>query len=211
MSFFRQVFFCCLGRPSSPDPETDPLLHQDLSDRSGPIIEPPSGIPSDEETLAELIRETESKMVNVQDPHPFLLRPPPPRSGLAMSQSHSRTPSPSRSYVHDNDASDRSASLVPGLPPREPVLNVKLIRTYKGKARKINGKGRGRDRTRVRDGSPLIQNGDTHPSEPIPKAAPLSRSDDELLSSFSKDVQRSLIKGFRLHDSGQVVVTWDDN
>jgi len=211
MSLIRQVFGCCLGWPSSPGPETEPLLPPHCSiDNPVPIQEAPPTV-SDEETLAELIRETESKMVNVQDPHPFLLRPPPLRLGLTSSLSHSRTPSPSRSYNPDNDASDRSGSIVPGLPSREPVLSVKLIRTYKGKARNISGKGRGRDRTRVRDGSPLTQNGDTRPSEPIPKPAPLSRSDDELLSSFSKDVQRSLNDGFRLHDSGQVVVTWDDN
>lgn len=101
-------------------------------------------------------------MVNVQDPHPFLLRPPPHRSSLTPSRSLSRTSSPGGSHSLTPDGehhSERSSSLANGFPPREPILDVKLIRTQKRKSRKVSGGGRGRDRTRARDGAPLIGNG----------------------------------------------------
>lgn len=151
-------------------------------------VAPTRVIRNDEETLAQLIRETErcsprlhksplhvtliwdgfvrgnSKMVNVQDPHPFLLRPPPLRTSLSHSHSFSRSRSPSPSGSHsmtpDRRHSERSGSSAhPPSAPRDPILEVKIIKTCKAKTSRLCGKGRGRARTNAREGSPLTEDG----------------------------------------------------
>ena len=49
-----------------------------------------------------------------------------------------------------------SAGVLPST--RTPILNVKLVKTHRGKARRVNGKGRGRNRVRLRDGQPIEEN-----------------------------------------------------
>ncbi|KAG9050505.1 hypothetical protein FS837_004999 [Tulasnella sp. UAMH 9824] len=143
-------------------------------------------------------------MVNVQDDHPFMLVPP-----LRPSPSPS-PPSGSQPWTPDGDYPEHSPGRVNEDSHSEPILDVKLIKAPRSKSRKMNGLGRGRDRTRA-NGSPLVVNGDgTQESyEPL-KAAPLTRPDDDLLSRLPDDVRKSLLDGFHLRDSGRVVQTWDD-
>jgi len=215
---FRQVFGCCLGRPRSKT-ETDPLLpvNELNPDELPPSdLAPPRIMRSDEETLAELIRQTESKMVNVQDPHPFLLRPTLPRPSGSHSQSYSRSRSPSPSGSHsltpDGPLFDCSPSSAhPTSIPQDPILEVKLIKTCKGKAHKLHGRGRGRSRANARDDSPVAQDaGETGQEEAELHLSALTPLNEELLTSLSAEVQESLTEGFQLEYAGPVVQTWDD-
>lgn len=94
-----------------------------------------------------------SKMVNVQDDHPFMLVPP-----LRPSPSPS-PPSGSQPWTPDGDYPEHSPGRVNEDSHSEPILDVKLIKAPRSKSRKMNGLGRGRDRTRA-NGSPLVVNGD---------------------------------------------------
>ncbi|KAG8914976.1 hypothetical protein FRC01_003844, partial [Tulasnella sp. 417] len=141
-----------MGRSESPNSETDPLIDDD---GDGPIIRPPPPpvvLQSEDALLAELIREAESKMVNVQDDHPFMLVPP-------LRPSPSPSPSGSQPWTPDGDYPEQSPGRVNDDNHSEPILDVKLIKAPRSKSRKINALGRGRDRTRA-NGSPLVVNGD---------------------------------------------------
>ncbi|KAG9006763.1 hypothetical protein FRB94_000447 [Tulasnella sp. JGI-2019a] len=215
-SFFQSIFGCCLGRPSGSKDETRPILGDDEIDTERPPLsnhDPLRIIYNDEETLADLIRETESKMVSVQDPHPFMLRPPPPRAGGSQSHSISRSRSPSLDGSHsltpDGHHSHRSpSSFHQNNAPQDPILQVRIVKTCKGKKSKLHGKGRGRNRTNVRDGSPVLEAHPEAQGEEDLTVSPLTSLYDDLLTSLSEEVQEALDEGFQLVDSGPVVRSW---
>ncbi|KAG8931542.1 hypothetical protein FRC03_003948 [Tulasnella sp. 419] len=208
-SLFQRVFGCCFGRAASPEPETQPLIPDDELDPYLPhdiAVQPRPPVRDDAAVLEELLREAESKMVRVQDPHPFVLQPPTLGHHETPSSSRSRSSSPNRSHEPES-ASERSHSLSANtLVMRPPVLNMRFISRRDSPFNTAGGKGRGRDRVRARDGSSM----EPLPDPDLPKVATLSASDQALLSNLSADVRRALKNGFQIQDVGKVVHLWDD-
>lgn len=159
-----------------------------------------------------------SKMVNVQDDHPFMLVPP-----LRPSPSPS-PPSGSQPWTPDGDYPEHSPGRVNEDSHSEPILDVKLIKAPRSKSRKMNGLGRGRDRTRA-NGSPLVVNGDgklpdvsvkasvrcalaylclsasfvgTQENDEPLKVAPLMRPDDDLVSLTTLSRETFHVRGLLL-------------